>query len=233
MARDITKLHPRLQTLISKLQSECKKQGLIIGISECVRTVAEQDALYAKGRTAPGSIVTNAKGSSYSSMHQWGIAFDFYRNDGKGAYNNNDGFFNKVGAIGQKLGLEWGGAWKSIKDLPHFQLPDWGSGPSKLKASYGTPTKFMATWTKSTPVTTKPAKVEIAKPTIRNGSRGNNAKLLQSNLNAVMKSGLVTDGIFGAKSVVALKAFQKKYKLTVDGIYGNNSYKKMDSLLNG
>ena len=43
--------------------------------------------------------------SSYSSMHQWGIAFDFYRNDGKGAYNNNDGFFNKVGAIGQKLGL--------------------------------------------------------------------------------------------------------------------------------
>ena len=150
MARDATVLHPTLQSLIIKLQTKCKAQGLTIGISECYRTVVEQNALYAKGRTASGNIVTNAKGSSYSSMHQWYIAFDFYRNDGAGAYNNNDGFFNKVGKIGQSLGLEWGGSWTSPVDLPHFQLPDWGSTPSKLKSIYGTPEKFKNSWIKTT-----------------------------------------------------------------------------------
>lgn len=145
--RDTKQLHPDLQVIIEKLKLECEKQGLKIGISECLRTKQEQDNLYAKGRTDKSSkIVTNAKGSTYSSMHQWGVAFDFYRNDGKGAYNTSDKFFEKVGAIGKKLGLEWGGDWKSIKDLPHFQLPQWGSTPSKLKQQYGTPENFFKSW---------------------------------------------------------------------------------------
>jgi len=145
--RDRTKLHPYLQSKISELISICHQNGLEIEIGECLRTVAEQDALYAKGRTTPGMKVTNAKGSTYSSMHQWGIAFDFYRNDGKGAYYDKDGFFTKVGKLGKSIGLEWGGSWISIKDKPHFQLPDWGSTPTKLKKLYGTPDKFMKTFT--------------------------------------------------------------------------------------
>ena len=72
MGRDITKCHPSLQAAFKELAAKCHAQGLIIGLGECFRTVAEQDALYAQGRTEPGSIVTNAKGSSYSSQHQWG-----------------------------------------------------------------------------------------------------------------------------------------------------------------
>lgn len=144
--RDTTKLHPDLQIKLEKLKSECKKQGLIIGISETLRTVAEQDKLYAQGRTKPGAKVTNAKGSTYSSMHQWGVAFDFFRNDGKGAYVDNDGFFTKVGKIGKSIGLEWGGDWRNPVDKPHFQLPDWGSTPTKLKSKYKTPEAFMKTW---------------------------------------------------------------------------------------
>lgn len=146
---DVRALHPKLQSLIYELKEECNKQGLKIEIGECLRTVFEQDELYAKGRTKKGDIVTNAKGLSYSSMHQWGVAFDFYRCDGKGAYNNNDKFFNKVGEIGKRLGLEWGGDWKSIVDLPHFQLPDWGSTPVKLKNLYKTPENFFKTWEES------------------------------------------------------------------------------------
>ncbi len=144
--RNIDDLHPKLQSLVYALQEECKKKGLKIKIGECVRTVKEQNALYAKGRTAPGSIVTNAKGSSYSSMHQWGVAFDFFRDDGTGLYNDKDGFFAKVGKIGVSLGLEWGGNWKSPVDKPHFQLPDWGSTATKLKKLYKTPENFMKTW---------------------------------------------------------------------------------------
>ena len=139
--RDIKALHPDLQKKYAQLIKLCSKKGITIGVAECLRTKAEQDALYAKGRTAPGKIVTNAKGSNYSSMHQWGVAFDFYLKmdiDGDGqisddAYNNAKKAFNQVGALAKSIGLEWGGDWKSIKDLPHIQLKDWGSTTSKLK----------------------------------------------------------------------------------------------------
>ena len=152
--RNIKDLHPRLREKIAELQKLCEKKGIKIGIGECVRTVAEQDALYAKGRYAAGSVVTNCKGSSYSSMHQWGVAFDFYLimdvdGDGKTSddtYNNATKLFDKVGKLGQSIGVEWGGSSKSPVDKPHFQLPDWGSTAKKLKEQYGTPDKFMATW---------------------------------------------------------------------------------------
>ena len=152
--RDIKQLHPTLQKKVEELKALCEKNGIKIGISECLRTVAEQDALYAKGRTAGGSIVTNCKGSSYSSMHQWGVAFDFYLImdvDGDGqtsddSFNNSTGLFQKVGKLGQSIGLEWGGSWTSFVDMCHFQLPDWGSTAKKLKSTYGTPEKFFATW---------------------------------------------------------------------------------------
>lgn len=172
MGRDITQCHPRLQELAKKLVEEGKKQGLIIGISECFRTVAEQNDLYAQGRTKPGSIITNTPGSSYSSHHQWGTAFDIYRNDGNGAYNDSDGWFTKVGRIGQKLGLEWGGSWTSPVDKPHFQLPDWGSTTSQLKAKYGTVEAFKKTWVTIEPYKPqKLSKVKLDGVMVKTGAR--------------------------------------------------------------
>jgi hypothetical protein len=57
------------------------------------------------------------------------------------------------------------------------------------------------------------------KTLIKSGSKGDGAKWVQWFLN---KHGadLVVDGIFGAKSLAALKAFQKSKKLTVDGLCG-------------
>ena len=48
--------------------------------------------------------------------------------------------------------MNGGGSWKSIVDKPHFQLPDWGSTPTKLKSKYGTPAKFIATWANETKI---------------------------------------------------------------------------------
>ena len=152
--QNMYQLHPKLIDKIQQLVKLCESNGIRIAIGECLRTTAEQDALYAKGRTAAGSIVTNCKGSTYSSMHQWGVAFDFYLQmdiDGDGnikddTFNNSTGVFDRVGRLGQSIGLEWGGAWKSIVDRPHFQLPDWGSTATKLKSLYGTPEKFFKTW---------------------------------------------------------------------------------------
>ena len=224
--RNVSQLHPTLQKKVVELQKECKKQGIKIKIGECFRTVAEQNALYAKGRTAPGSIVTNAKGNSYSSMHQWGIAFDFFLDmdvdkDGKtsdDAFNNATKLFNRVGAIGKKIGLEWGGDWKSIKDLPHFQLPDWGSTATQLKAKYGTPDKFKATWgakeevknVKAKPNNTVTASKNPTEPARHRDAKYNGSYKTTSNLN--LRTGAGT-----SKSIVTV--IPEGTSVTCNGYY--------------
>lgn len=224
--RNVSQLHPELQKKVVKLQKECLKAGIKIKIGECFRTVAEQNALYAKGRTAPGSIVTNAKGNSYSSMHQWGVAFDFFLDmdvdkDGKtsdDAFNNATKLFNKVGAIGKKLGLEWGGDWKSIKDLPHFQLPDWGSTATQLKAKYGAPDKFKATWgakeevknVKAKPNNTVTASKNPTEPARYRDAKYNCSYKTTSNLN--LRTGAGTN-----KSIVTV--IQKGTSVVCNGYY--------------
>ncbi len=154
MAENFKELHPEMQEKAAQLKEICRKRGIGILFGECVRTVAEQDALYAQGREQPGSIVTNARGTSYSSQHQWGIAVDFYLDadvDGDGArsddaFNDKTGLFEKVGAIAKSIGLGWGGDWESIKDMPHLYLPGWGSTTEELKRQYGTPDNFKKTW---------------------------------------------------------------------------------------
>lgn len=110
---DRKKLHPWLNYKLGLLLKECEKNGIYLIITEGLRTKAYQDSLYAKGRTKPGKIVTNANGSAYSSQHQWGIAFDIAINDSKLLYN--DKLIRKVAKIAKskKIGLKWGGDWKS------------------------------------------------------------------------------------------------------------------------
>ncbi len=213
--RDRTKLHPRLQKKIEEFIKACDKAGLKVQITECLRTKAEQDALYAQGRTKPGAKVTNAPGYSYSSMHQWGVAYDICRADGKSAFDNSDGFFDKVGQIGKKLGLEWGGDWKSPVDKPHFQLPDWGSTPTMLKRLYSTPERFFATWKSDDQKSDK----DISMKTIKKGSTGKAVKVWQ------IIVGVSTDGDFGNATESATKKFQKAHGLTADGIVGNKTWK--------
>ena len=141
--RDITLLHPKVQELAKKLVDECAKKGLLIKITETMRTKEEQNALYAKGRTAPGNIVTKVQYPS--SNHNWGIAFDFCRNDGTGAYEIKGNFFQKVGEIGKSLGLSWGGDFKSFKDMPHFEYTKFGNW-RELQAKYKTPENFTKTF---------------------------------------------------------------------------------------
>lgn len=55
---------------------------------------------------------------------------------------------------------------------------------------------------------------------LKKGSQGNDVATLQKNLNKVLGTKLVEDGDFGTKTFDAVKAFQKKAGLDVDGIYG-------------
>lgn len=91
------------------------------------RTYAEQDALYAQGRSLPGKIVTNAKGG-YSN-HNFGVAADFGVFDGDGRYLDGEepraaSAVHRAVATWTKTNvdhIEWGGDWTSIVDPPHYE----------------------------------------------------------------------------------------------------------------
>ncbi|HMW16784.1 MAG TPA: M15 family metallopeptidase [Accumulibacter sp.] len=121
----IATLLPEVQPYARALVQKADASGIKIKILSGLRTYQEQDALYAKGRTAPGSIVTNARGGQ--SNHNFGIAFDIGVFEGN-KYLGDSAKYKAVGVLGVDLGLEWGGNWKTIKDQPHFQLrPAWAA----------------------------------------------------------------------------------------------------------
>lgn len=127
----IATLHSDVQPYARALIHKAKELKINIKIISGLRTYAEQDELYAQGRTKKidEGIVTNATGG-YSN-HNFGIAFDIgIFEDGK--YLDDSPKYKVVGALGMQLGLEWGGKWKSIVDQPHFQLrPLWAKNLSE------------------------------------------------------------------------------------------------------
>jgi len=218
--RGIEHLHPKMRAKAEELLKICGEKGMPLLITETFRTTAEQDALYAQGRTAPGNIVTNAKGSSYQSGHQWGVAFDFCRNVKGKEWDDSDGFFLKVGVLGKSIGLAWGGDWKT-PDKPHLELPEFmpGNSTATLRAQYGTPDNFKKAWEgnivklKNLPALKKGAKAQPAVDALRallNVRLGKNFKMGKS---------------FGALTETAVKEFQKAAGLAaVDGVCGPKTW---------
>lgn len=100
-------------------------------VTDTVRTVAQQQALYAQGRTLPGKIVTNCDGITIKSNHQ-------VHSDGFGHAADLTFLINGVpswdiklpwkvyGSFANLEGLGWGGNWPSrtLVDLPHIELLD-------------------------------------------------------------------------------------------------------------
>lgn len=63
--------------------------------------------------------------------------------------------------------------------------------------------------------------------TVKNGTKGTHVAMCQGALNYLGKYGLTVDGISGAKTVAAIKDFQKKNNLSADGICGQKTWEKL------
>ena len=124
----ITELHSVYQPYVINLINTAYKELKITWvITDSYRSPSEQDAL--------PSANTNAK--ALQSYHQYGLAIDIvsvrngeitYLSDGKQSMEDS----KKIGPIGQKIGLVWGGVWKK-KDWPHFELHPKGKTWQDLK----------------------------------------------------------------------------------------------------
>ena len=128
--RNLATLHPDLHyralTFVAAAKSLAAQRGLDVKCICGLRSYAEQDALYAKGRTTAGPKVTKAPAGH--SMHNFGLAIDLgvFSRDGK-TYHGDHPLYRELGPLGESLGFEWGGRWKFV-DEPHYQFrPTWST----------------------------------------------------------------------------------------------------------
>ena len=123
-------LHPKLRNEVTFLTNQANAQltkHSEIRIVQGLRTIEEQNELYAQGRTKAGKKVTNAKGGQ--SFHNYGLAFDFCLliDDKEVSWDLKKDWdgdkiadWMEVVNVFRRAGWEWGGSWK-FKDNPHFQ----------------------------------------------------------------------------------------------------------------
>ena len=140
----ISKLHPSVRDEVTKIINEINTLVLTedskVIITQSLRTFAEQDALYAQGRTKPGKKVTNAKGGQ--SVHNYGFAVDIALiikdkevswDTKKDWDKDNQSDWMEVVSVFKKYGWSWGGDWVSFKDMPHFDKKGFGDWKKLLK----------------------------------------------------------------------------------------------------
>lgn len=119
-------LHPQLASRIRQMALILESEHIEIRVTQALRTVAEQNTLYAQGRTVPGARVTNCPGGY--SWHNFGLAVDCCPSTNTPDHpfvpdwNENHPTWKRMEAVGQSLGLDSGATWRTFKDCPHFQL---------------------------------------------------------------------------------------------------------------
>ena len=132
----IADLEPATRQLCDAFIHQCHLLGIEVAICQTLRTRDEQELLYAKGRTRPGepchhrdgarpvgSCSVHPLGATVTQVHYgWhnaGRAFDFlFVNPGGG--RSWEGSWEAAGAVGEVLGMVWGGRWR-VPDRPHLE----------------------------------------------------------------------------------------------------------------
>ena len=105
------------------------------------------------------------------------------------------------------------GAWGYVEPLS--QTPTW----VHMDRRYGTPACSGTT---------------AGYPTLRRGSRGCYVMILQDALSTLgYQTGSRIDGVFGARTEEALRGYQRRTSLSVDGVCGCNSWKKISTAVLG
>lgn len=143
--RSESKIHtlvPKAQIAARKVLNLAKTMPFTVKIGSGTRSCAEQNSLYAQGRSEPGHIVTNAQCGQ--SLHNFGIAWDvdifvngeYYDGSDKDparARLEEKTYTDLANAVLAKIpGIDWGGQWKFV-DNPHYQVATGGKTVTQLR----------------------------------------------------------------------------------------------------
>ncbi len=149
-------VHPVLAARIHIVAEQMVAKGIEIRVVQGLRTKEQQDALYAQGRTAPGSIVTEVRGGY--SMHNYGLAVDVVPGLSGATpwapnWNERDSVFVEMIDLCEAQGLIAGARWTTLPDFDHFQMPGIPVSPTSDMLTCLTAGGCSAVWKQFIPVT--------------------------------------------------------------------------------
>ena len=140
----LSNVHPALRDKVMQVAQRLSARQMNFLITDGLRTFAEQDQLFRKGRKLVNGawipidplhrtgIVTNAVGGH--SNHNYGLAIDSYPVISGRVFTEIpphsslefrqrfNAIQKAIGEEGEAVGLFWGGRWSSPFDPPHLQL---------------------------------------------------------------------------------------------------------------
>lgn len=122
MITDLNSLHPIFRDKILELFRLCKTRGIELAVVETYRTHSKQREYKAMGKKYTRS-------GAGKSRHQYGLAIDIVPLKDSIPQWENPVLWKKIGTIGERLGLRWGGRWKNLYDPGHFE---WTGGMSAM-----------------------------------------------------------------------------------------------------
>lgn len=116
-------IHPKLAAKIRQLDEMFQLEFAAdpLAVIQGFRNYQDQAKLYAKGRTTPGEIVTNAPPGH--SWHEFGLAVDVCPQSllDQAGWAPDSPMWARIAAMGESLGLVSGSCWHN-PDRPHLQL---------------------------------------------------------------------------------------------------------------
>ena len=119
----------------------------------------------------------------------------------------------------------------ALQTLPKgTKLEVLGKSGSWYKVTYGKYTGYVYKTYVSVTKTASSSSSSSSATRLEKGSTGSDVKELQTKLKKLGYYDAYVDGDYGDTTVAAVKAFQKKYNLTADGIAGKETLKKLDSV---
>jgi peptidoglycan LD-endopeptidase CwlK len=138
----LAEVHPELSRRIHQLADMV---SFPFRVTQGLRTYAQQDALYAQGRTSPGSVVTEAQGGY--SMHNFGLAVDVVPFvNGVPDWNDKDAQWAELLAKAPSCGLAEGAQWRTFVDMPHLYPQEVPASPTDAMRTLMTTQGIQAVW---------------------------------------------------------------------------------------
>src|SRR5688572_7433505 len=127
MITDVSALHPYFRDKVQQLISICRSKGIELAFVETYRTHAKQAEYKGMGRKYTRS-------GAGKSKHQYGFAVDLVPIVNDTACWHDKVLWRKIGMVGERLGLRWGGRWRYPYDPGHFE---WTGGLNTLDLAAG------------------------------------------------------------------------------------------------
>lgn len=124
-SRDIDDLVETARSKCRAWVAACAARDVEVLVYCTYRSPAEQDRLYAQGRTAPGPVVTWAR--AWQSWHQVRRAWDAVPMvGGKPLWGYSASLlpWQVVVEEADRLGIEWAGRWTHMREMVHYQVAD-------------------------------------------------------------------------------------------------------------